>query len=95
MSDEEPALVIDHGSGTLKAGFAGDSDPRVVFPPIAETLDEAHGPKPTTRAPAIERGIVTNWDDIEKVRKIGNCKPASRKLMHPPLYHADLASYLL
>lgn len=70
MSDEEPALVIDHGSGTLKAGFAGDSDPRVVFPPIAETLDEAHGQKSTTRAPAIERGIVTNWDDIEKVRKI-------------------------
>ncbi|XP_050392299.2 putative actin-22 [Patella vulgata] len=28
------ALVIDNGSGMCKAGFAGDEDPRVVFPSI-------------------------------------------------------------
>ncbi|XP_020805744.1 actin-85C-like [Drosophila serrata] len=33
MGDEEvPALVVDNGSGTLKAGFAGDDAPRALFP---------------------------------------------------------------
>lgn len=36
MGDEDEdlvtALVIDNGSGVCKAGFAGDDDPRVVFP---------------------------------------------------------------
>ena len=27
-------LVVDNGSGMIKAGFAGDDDPRVVFPSI-------------------------------------------------------------
>nr|XP_034330035.1 actin-5 [Crassostrea gigas] len=30
--DSVAALVIDNGSGMSKAGFAGDDDPRVVFP---------------------------------------------------------------
>ena len=34
-SDEEPmSIVIDNGSGVLKAGFAGDDAPRVVFPAV-------------------------------------------------------------
>jgi actin beta/gamma 1 len=28
------ALVVDNGSGMCKAGFAGDDDPRAVFPSI-------------------------------------------------------------
>ncbi|KAH8265915.1 hypothetical protein KR038_011528, partial [Drosophila bunnanda] len=33
MGDEGvPALVVDNGSGTLKAGFAGDDAPRALFP---------------------------------------------------------------
>ena len=33
MSDGDiPAVVIDNGSGTCKAGFAGDDAPRAVFP---------------------------------------------------------------
>ncbi|KAL8265823.1 hypothetical protein R6Q59_003167 [Mikania micrantha] len=32
--DIEP-IVIDTGSGSMKAGFAGDDDPRVVFPTIS------------------------------------------------------------
>jgi len=31
---EETSLVIDNGSGMVKAGFAGDDTPRVVFPSI-------------------------------------------------------------
>lgn len=36
MADNEPtaALVIDNGSGTTMAGFAGDDAPRSVFPSI-------------------------------------------------------------
>jgi hypothetical protein len=32
--DEQAALVIDNGSGVVKAGFAGDDAPRAVFPSI-------------------------------------------------------------
>ena len=35
MCDEEvAAVVIDNGSGILKAGFAGDDAPKTVFPSI-------------------------------------------------------------
>jgi actin beta/gamma 1 len=30
--DALPALIIDNGSGMNKAGFAGDDNPRAVFP---------------------------------------------------------------
>jgi actin beta/gamma 1 len=33
MGDQQ-ALVIDAGSGVCKAGFAGDDDPRAVFPSV-------------------------------------------------------------
>jgi len=32
MDEEVTAIVIDNGSGTLKAGFAGEEAPRSVFP---------------------------------------------------------------
>ena len=34
MCDDVDALVVDNGSGMLKAGFAGDDAPRAVFPSI-------------------------------------------------------------
>lgn len=35
MADDVlPAIVIDSGSGTTKAGFAGDDPPRTVIPTI-------------------------------------------------------------
>ena len=37
MGDENEdgqALVVDNGSGMVKAGFAGDDAPRAVFPSI-------------------------------------------------------------
>jgi len=33
-NNEVPELVVDNGSGTCKAGFAGDNAPRAVFPSI-------------------------------------------------------------
>jgi len=86
MSDDiPPALVIDNGSGMVKAGFAGDNAPRSVFPSIigrprykgimigmatkSEFVgDEAQAKRGmlTLKYP-IEHGIVTNWDDMEKI----------------------------
>eukprot|EP01123_Difflugia_compressa_P014573 TRINITY_DN772_c0_g1_i1.p1 TRINITY_DN772_c0_g1~~TRINITY_DN772_c0_g1_i1.p1 ORF type:complete len:388 (+),score=44.04 TRINITY_DN772_c0_g1_i1:74-1237(+) len=82
--DIPPALVVDNGSGMVKAGIAGDSAPRCVFPSIlgrpryknlmSTTIksefvgDEAQSKRGmlTLKYP-IEHGIVTNWDDMEKI----------------------------
>jgi actin len=84
MEDLNP-VVIDNGSGIIKAGFAGDDHPRVVFATVVGHLsrvaieadtskklqyvgDEAIANKKnlSIRYP-IEHGIVTNWDDMEKI----------------------------
>lgn len=84
MSDEKN-IIIDNGSGVMKAGFAGDNQPTVKFPSIVgrprtknamigvESKSEYIGDEAMKMrgvlnlAYPIESGIVTNWDDMEKV----------------------------
>ena len=79
--DDVPALVIDNGSGVTKAGFAGEDGPLVSFSSVVGDprhrdlgqKDSYVGDEAQKNRNAlilkypIEHGIVTNWDDMEKV----------------------------
>jgi actin-related protein len=77
----EAVLVFDNGSGMSRAGFAGDENPYLMFPygkakdgigqKHTYVGDEAEIMSDLRMSPnvphPIERGIVTNWDDMEKI----------------------------
>jgi actin beta/gamma 1 len=83
--NDSVAVVLDNGSGMMKAGFAGDDAPRAVFPSIVGRArqracmigmgakdcyigDEAQAKRGILALKyPIEHGIVTNWDDMEKI----------------------------
>jgi len=82
--DKQAAVVVDNGTGQMKAGFSGDDAPKCVFPSVvgrprhegvmvgmgkdALVGDEAQCKRGimTMKYP-IDHGVVTNWDDMEKV----------------------------
>ena len=74
--DIPPSVVIDNGSGFIRAGFGGDDAPRCVFPSVIGYHNhknhyvggEAQNKRDilSLRYP-IERGIITNWDDMGKI----------------------------
>merc|ERR1712086_843852 len=84
MADEKN-IIIDNGSGVIKAGFAGDNQPSVKFPSIVgrprtknamigvESKSEYIGDEAQKMRGVlnlsypIDSGIVTSWDDMEKV----------------------------
>lgn len=76
------AIVIDNGSAMIRAGFAGDDAPRTVFPSIlgrntrnvtgldkdVYVGDEAMAKcRVLALTHPVERGLVTQWDDMEKL----------------------------
>jgi len=83
--DAAQAIVLDNGSGMMKAGFGGDDAPRAVFPAVVGRPkfqsamigmgnkdlyigDEAQAKRGMLALKyPIEHGIVTNWDDMEKI----------------------------
>ncbi|XP_066275783.1 actin, cytoplasmic-like [Branchiostoma lanceolatum] len=108
MSDEEEyegeeyegegaglAVVVDNGSGTIKAGLAGGRGPSAVFPSVVgkqEGQDRCVGAEAQANRDVldltypIEHGIVTNWDDMEKVWR----HMFSSELHAPPEEHTVL-----
>lgn len=80
-----PALVVDNGSGQVKAGVAGDDAPSSVFPSIVgtpklvgvmagvEKKDFYIGHEAQAKRGVlalkypIEHGVISNWDDMEKI----------------------------
>ncbi|KAK8871544.1 hypothetical protein M9Y10_007276 [Tritrichomonas musculus] len=76
-------LIIDNGSGCIRSGFASNELPKSIFPTIVGRTKNACaasysndiyvGNEACSKADAlvlkrpIERGIITNWDDIEKI----------------------------
>eukprot|EP00796_Vickermania_ingenoplastis_P009136 gene9138-6423_t len=84
-SHEKTSVVIDNGSGIMKAGFSGEEAPRHVFPTIVGRPKneqammgsankkiyiggEAHQKRGVLNLQhPIEHGIVSNWDEMEKV----------------------------
>jgi actin-related protein len=83
--EEVQSLVIDNGSGILKAGIAGNDIPRAVFPSVVGRPKQVSiiiGPKYKEHYIGdeaqlrrgvlllhypIEHGIVTNWEEMEKI----------------------------
>ncbi|KAL9644715.1 hypothetical protein ABK040_012369 [Willaertia magna] len=82
MSEVE-VLVFDNGTGMSKAGFAGDDAPRAVFPTFVQKPKqnlisfgikkdayvgtEGLGKKNLISSYPIQRGVVTNFGDMEKI----------------------------
>jgi actin len=81
MDEEVTAVCIDNGSGNIKAGFAGEEAPRTVFPTFVGKPTKPNNEKEfyvgrdaiakqgagLHMSQPIDKGIVTNWDDMEKI----------------------------
>jgi len=79
MGDEEQqAVVIDNGTGFIKAGFAGDDAPRCAFPNIIgcdkkceadfyvgdEAIKKLGN---VTMTYPMNKGMTFKWDEMEKI----------------------------
>lgn len=87
MAEDNQIVVVDNGSGLVKAGFSGEDAPRTIFPSIVGTPkntflptilrdsdqdeyigDEAQQKRGILKISyPIERGIVKDWDHMEKI----------------------------
>jgi actin-related protein len=80
--EHKRTLVIDNGSGTIKAGISGENAPRWVFPSLVgrprqngDVLKEEFyfGKEAEEKRFAlsvshpIQKGVITNWDDMSKL----------------------------
>ena len=83
MDEGVTSLVLHNGSFTSLAGFAGDNTPKVIFPSIVGRPRQREGVAVGKNSYVgneaqnkrgilalkypVEHGVVTNWDDMEKV----------------------------
>jgi actin beta/gamma 1 len=79
--EDVEVLVVDNGSAMMKVGFAGDDEPWAVFPTVIGRPKVDHKEQKvvyigdealmmrgslTLKYP-IQKNIVTNWDDMDKI----------------------------
>jgi actin-related protein len=81
MSELKPSVVIDNGSSAIRAGLSGIESPKVIIPSVVgrprqhrpDLKDLYIGNDAYSKADVlslkhpIKRGIIKNWDDIEKI----------------------------
>ncbi|KAL9302519.1 putative Actin family [Arabidopsis thaliana] len=85
VEGENRAIVCDNGTGMIKAGYAGEDAPSVVFPSTVGRPPHTGGMVGTnendlfvgddaearsgilTLDYPMEHGVVSNWDDMEKI----------------------------
>lgn len=89
---DEPVIVIDMGSSSVKAGYSGDDVPVSIFPSVmqkwAPGIDaiEAEFAHESSPNHPIFRGAVKDWDQLEKLWRttldeIGLISPESASVM--------------
>ena len=61
------AIVIDNGSSMCKVGIQGDDAPQVVFPSVVGRPQRPGIMVGIQKDYTIDRGIVFNWDNMEKI----------------------------
>ena len=79
FSDEVSALVLDPGSGSVRAGFAGEDTPKSIVPTYYGEIDgkQIFGddivglrrPDMVIKNPMNKDGIVEDWDTAERLWK--------------------------
>lgn len=83
MSDPGPILIVDVGSASLKAGYAGDDVPSTIIPAVTMkhrveidalenydiSLDSSNSSslKSSIGSHPVVRGVVKNWDQLEEL----------------------------
>ncbi len=99
--DEVSAIVVDVGSDTTKAGYAGEDSPKMVFPSALGVLssddgakkysvDEMNFPTPGLEVcSAFTDGLISNWEGYEQAR--GDTCALSLSLSLHALTHATHA----
>ncbi|OIW10042.1 hypothetical protein TanjilG_32782 [Lupinus angustifolius] len=74
--DEVSAIVIDLGSHTCKAGYAGEDAPKAVFPSVVGAIDQmdihGHGDAAENMGAAVE--IQNNAKSLDSEKTKGKCK---------------------
>ena len=77
------AIIVDSGSFLTRAGFAGQHGPQICFRSIVRRgggdlcfgEDALFSDTASDVSCPIDGETVTNWDDLEKVSSIIDCKP--------------------
>ena len=77
--EDHLGIIIDTGSETIKTGYGGESDPELVFrcvtghPSSGSSGDIFIGDEAIEKigclsvTSPVERGVITNWTDVEKI----------------------------